>query len=120
MTLDFVEQMEALAPYGAGNPTPVLGAYDVRIASTIRRLGQQGQHAKFQVRQEATKLEVIAFQQADHVLSFAPETPLDIAFTPILNTWQGRYNVELQLRALRPHRPLTIPARDHKGAGEKN
>ena len=120
MTLDFVEQMEALAPYGAGNPTPVLGAYDVRIASTIRRLGQQGQHAKFQVRQEATKLEVIAFQQADHVLSFAPEAPLDIAFTPILNTWQGRYNVELQLRALRPHRPLTIPARDHKGAGEKN
>jgi hypothetical protein len=47
---------------------------------------------------------VIAFQQADHVQSFAPQTPLDIAFTPLVNTWQGRYNVELQLRALRPHR----------------
>jgi single-stranded-DNA-specific exonuclease len=105
ITLGFIEQMEALAPYGAGNPTPVLGAYNVRIASTIRCLGQQGQHAKFQVRQGSTKLEVIAFQQADHVQSFAPETPLDIAFTPLLNTWQGRYNVELQLRALRPHHP---------------
>jgi single-stranded-DNA-specific exonuclease len=105
ITLDFVEQMEALAPYGAGNPTPVFGAYDVYIASTIRRLGEKGQHAKFQVRQETTKLEVIAFQQADHVQAFAPQTPLDIAFTPLVNTWQGRYNVELQLRALRPHRP---------------
>ena len=103
ITLDFVEQMEALAPYGAGNPTPVLGAYDVHIASTIRRLGEKGQHAKFQVRQETIKLEVIAFQQADLVQSFAPETPLDIAFTPLINTWQGHYNVELQLRALRPH-----------------
>ena len=106
ITLDFVEQLEALAPYGAGNPTPVLGAYDVRIASTVRRLGEEGQHAKFQVRQESAKLEVIAFQQADLVQSFAPETPLDIAFTPLLNTWQGRYNVELQLRALRLHRQL--------------
>ena len=104
ITLDFVEQLEALAPYGAGNPTPVLGAYDVRIASTIRRLGQEGQHAKFQVRQADAKLEVIAFQQADLVQSFATETPLDIAFTPLINTWQGRYNVELQLRALRSHR----------------
>jgi single-stranded-DNA-specific exonuclease len=104
ITLDFVEQMEALAPYGAGNPTPVFGAYDVYIASTIRRLGEKGQHAKFQVRQETTKLEVIAFQQADHVQAFAPQTPLNIAFTPLVNTWQGRYNVELQLRALRPHR----------------
>ncbi|ETW99760.1 MAG: hypothetical protein ETSY1_13760 [Candidatus Entotheonella factor] len=124
ITLGFIEQMEALAPYGAGNPTPVLGAYDVRIASTIRRLGQQGQHAKFQVRQETTKLEVIAFQQADHVQSFAPDMSLDIAFTPILNTWQGRYSVELQLRALRPHRSQPGPMGNHKGgeikAGEKN
>jgi len=105
ITLDFVEQMEALAPYGAGNPTPVLGAFGVYLASTIRRLGEKGQHAKFQVRQETTKLEVIAFQLADHVQSVAPQTPLDIAFTPLVNAWQGRYSVELQLRALRPHRP---------------
>ncbi len=109
ISLGFVEQMEALAPYGAGNPTPVIGAYDVRIASSIRRLGQQGQHAKFQVEQATTKLEVIAFQQADHVQSFAPEMSLDIAFTPILNTWQGRYKVELQLHALRPHHSSAPP-----------
>jgi single-stranded-DNA-specific exonuclease len=103
MTLDFVAQIDALAPYGAGNPTPLLGAYDVRIASAIRRLGPQGQHAKFRVRQDNIQLEVIAFQQAEHVQSFAPATPLDMAFTPLLNAWQGRYHVELQLRALRPH-----------------
>jgi single-stranded-DNA-specific exonuclease len=107
ISIDFVEQIAALAPYGAGNPMPVLGAYNVCIASTIRRLGAKGQHAKFQVQQEASKLEVIAFQQADHVQELAPEMPLDIAFTPLLNTWQGRYHVELQLHALRPHHPCS-------------
>ncbi len=120
MTLDFVENTQALAPYGAGNPTPVLGAYNVRIASAVRRMGQQGQHAKFQVRQDTTKLEVIAFQQAEHVQTFAPATPLDIAFTPILNTWRDRYDVELQLRALRPHQPISAPASASGHIGEKN
>ncbi len=120
MTHDFVEQIAALAPYGAGNPTPLLGAYNVRLASAVRRMGQQGQHAKFQVEQDATKREVIAFQQAEHVQSFDPETPLDIAFTPILNTWRGRYDVELQLRALRPHLEATAAAGASRWVGEKN
>ncbi len=120
MTHDFVEQIEALAPYGAGNPTPLLGAYNVRMASSIRRMGQEGQHAKFQVMQETTKLEVIAFQQAEHVQTLDPEAPLDIAFTPILNTWRGRYDVELQLRALRPHRPVAATASASRYTGEKN
>jgi hypothetical protein len=48
---------------------------------------------------------VIAFGQAERICAFPPDQLLDIAFTPTLNTWRGRYHVELQLRTARPHTP---------------
>jgi single-stranded-DNA-specific exonuclease len=110
ITASLVDQLAVFAPHGAGNPAPLLGAYGVRITSPIRQMGQKGEHARFQVSQTATRIDVIAFGQAERLRAFPPDQPLDIAFTPILNTWRGRYNVELQLRAARPHTP---------GSGEK-
>jgi hypothetical protein len=53
--------------------------------------------------QNGTTLEVVAFQQADRVQALPPDARLDIAFTPTLNTWGGRSQVELHLRSLRLH-----------------
>jgi hypothetical protein len=39
----------------------------------------------------------------EQVLSLAPQGLLDIAFTPAFNTWQGRSDIELHVRALRLH-----------------
>jgi single-stranded-DNA-specific exonuclease len=103
VTPALVEQLAAFAPYGAGNPAPLLGAQDVQRASAIRSFGPQGQHARFRVAQNGTTLEVVAFQQAERVQALPPEARLDIAFTPTLNTWGGRSQVELHLRALRLH-----------------
>jgi single-stranded-DNA-specific exonuclease len=103
MTHAFIEQLGALAPHGAGNPLPLFSAHGVRMASPLRRLGQQGQHAKFRVSQNGISLDVIAFQQAKHISTLPPDALFDIAFTPTLNTWQGRCDVQLQLRAIRPH-----------------
>jgi single-stranded-DNA-specific exonuclease len=103
VTPGLVEQLAAFAPYGAGNPAPLLGVQDVRRTSTMRSFGQQGQHARFRVVQNGTTLEVVAFQQADRVQALPPDARLDIAFTPTLNTWGGRSQVELHLRSLRLH-----------------
>jgi single-stranded-DNA-specific exonuclease len=98
-----VEQLAGFAPHGAGNPAPLLCAQGVQLAAPPRRLGQQGQHARVRLAQNGTTLEAIAFHMAERVVSLASAGILDIAFTPTINTWQGRYDVELQLRALRPH-----------------
>ncbi|MDH3602209.1 MAG: single-stranded-DNA-specific exonuclease RecJ, partial [Candidatus Tectomicrobia bacterium] len=111
ITTSFIEQLAVFAPHGAGNPAPLLSAYGVHISSPIRPMGQKGEHARFQVSHLDTSIDVIAFGQAERIRAFPPDQPLDIAFTPILNTWRGRYNVELQLRAARLHTPVS---------GEKN
>ena len=81
--------------------------------SPIRRLGQEGQHARFRVEQDGAALEVIAFQRGDQVARAATDGgALDIAFTPVINTWRERRTLELHLRDLRPHdpaAPLTRP-----------
>ena len=105
ITTSFIEQLVVFAPHGAGNPAPLLGAYGVHITSPIRQMGKKGEHARFQVSQTNTTIDVIAFGQAERICALPPEQPLDIAFTPSLNTWRGRDNIELQLRAARPQTP---------------
>jgi hypothetical protein len=58
--------------------------------------------------QNGTLIDVIAFNMTEQMHFFANAGLLDIAFTPALNTWQGRNTVELQLRALRPHEPYSL------------
>ena len=106
ITEKLVNELTALAPQGSGNPAPVFAAYGVRRASPIRRLGQEGQHARFRVEQDDVSREAIAFQQGDHVAEVAAGGgEFDIAFTPVINTWRDRRTLELQLRDLRPHLP---------------
>jgi single-stranded-DNA-specific exonuclease len=102
VTLSLVERMAHFAPHGPGNPTPAFCARAVQIVSSPRRLGQHNQHIRFQATQHGVTLSVIAFNMADQVLSLADALAVDIAFTLTINTWQGRYEVELQLRAIRP------------------
>jgi single-stranded-DNA-specific exonuclease len=112
ITPTLLEQLANLAPHGAHNPTPLFGAQQVQIVPPLRSLGQQGQHVRCRMAQNGTIIDVIAFNMAEQVRSFAKADLLDIAFTPTLNTWQGRHTVELQLRALRSHEPYP--------AGEKH
>jgi len=105
VTPALVADLERCAPHGAGNPLPLLCAQAVHIASPIRLLGQQGQHARFRVAQEGTTLDVVAFHQAEQVMALPPGAVVDIAFTPTINTWRDQHTLELHLRALRPHAP---------------
>ncbi|MFS8665911.1 MAG: single-stranded-DNA-specific exonuclease RecJ, partial [Limnochordales bacterium] len=97
-----VRELEALAPFGAGNPTPVLAARGVRVLGA-RTVGADGQHLKLSLRCPATGQvqEAIAFG-AGHLLDLAaPGSQLDVAFTPQLNEGFGKTRVDLLVRSLR-------------------
>lgn len=101
-----VNQLASLEPHGPGNPMPLLAACGVSITSPIRRLGQEGQHARFSVDQDGRSLPVIGFRLADRVAEASSRGgKLDIAFVPAVNTWGNQHTLELQLRDVRPHTP---------------
>jgi len=93
-----VEQIEQLAPFGNGNPRPILCASGVTLADSPRRMGSGERHLAVRVRQHGVTVRGVAFGQgeaADELASLA--APLDLAFRPVINDFNGRRSVEMHL-----------------------
>jgi single-stranded-DNA-specific exonuclease len=95
-----VEWIEALEPYGIGNPRPLLLASDLRLAAPPKVCGQKQNHVQLRLAQGHTTLKAIAFGMADRLGRLEPGTPCSAAFTPSINEWQGRREVQLELKDL--------------------
>lgn len=98
LTLRTVEQIEQMAPFGAGNPRPVLCASGVELAEPPRRMGGGERHFSGRLSQHGVTLRSVAFGQGEWVDQLGERTlPLDIAYRPVINDFRGRRSVELHL-----------------------
>jgi single-stranded-DNA-specific exonuclease len=98
MTLDTLRQIEQLAPFGNGNPRPVLCASGVNLAGPPRRMGGGDRHLSLRVRQHGRTLRAVAFGQGEAADELAQvDGALDIAYRPVINEFNGRRSVEMHL-----------------------
>jgi single-stranded-DNA-specific exonuclease len=99
VTESLAGQLERLAPFGAGNPEPVLAVRGVR-AVTTRVLGD-GLHLKLGVTDGTAYAEAIGFRLGDasELLAFT-QAELDLAFTVALDRWNDKPRVQLVVRDL--------------------
>lgn len=92
-----VEELAALAPFGAGNPEPLFLFRQLR-AQQVTTVGER--HLRFTARQGGISLPCIAFGMVERA-SELTET-FDLLATPQLNQWQGRTQLQLRVRDMRP------------------
>lgn len=93
-----VEQLERLSPFGQGNPQPLLCASDVTLEEAPRRIGGGGRHLSLRVVQHGVRMRAVYFGGGDDEEKLASlKGPISIAFRPVINEFNGRRNVELQL-----------------------
>ena len=106
LTRQIVEQIDLLGPFGQGNPRPLMCATGAKLATPPKRIGGGERHLAIHLEHHGVKIRGVAFGRGDWAeeLENAPG-PLDIAFHPIINTFRGRSNVELQLVAWKPSQP---------------
>lgn len=93
-----IADLERLAPFGAGNPSPLLACQDVRVAGVPRRMGGAGKHISFYASQGGASLRAVGFgmgEWAEKLL--ASGESIAIAFTPRMNRYGGQKSVELHL-----------------------
>jgi single-stranded-DNA-specific exonuclease len=89
VTTLFARDVEGLAPFGVGNPTPVFAASDVRVVQCVRR-GQDSSHLSLTLRGEGGRaMNAMWFRKGELEAQLRPGTVVDIAFTVELRHWQG-------------------------------
>jgi single-stranded-DNA-specific exonuclease len=102
MTDGLVNDLQRLGPFGQGNRRPLLCLRSVSLAGPPRRVGKTGDHLQFHVRQGEVWMKCIAFGAGDWTDRLTTGMSLDLAAEPQLNSYNGRTNVELQVKDLRP------------------
>lgn len=92
-------ELHRLAPFGAGNPEPVLGARGLVAVST--RVMGDGLHLRMGVTDGTAYAEAVGFRLGDasEVLAFT-RARMDLAFTIALDRWDDRERVQLVVRDL--------------------
>jgi single-stranded-DNA-specific exonuclease len=111
LTVQTVQQIERLAPFGHGNMRPVLCASDVQLAEPPKRIGDGGRHVSLRFRQHQIAVRGVAFGQGDWADELAGHGgPLDIAYRPVINHFRGRSSVELQLADWKPAGSTSLPS----------
>src|SRR5208337_1001189 len=93
------EALETLAPFGCGNPTPVLAARDLRLLLGPRIL--QEKHLKLRVACGPRSFDAIGWRMAERGATIAPGQSLDMAFTLDENVFQDVRRLQLVVSEIR-------------------
>ena len=97
-TESLVRDLGRLGPFGPANRKPLLCLRNVEVSLSPRVVGKQGNHLQMVVRQGERTLKCIAFDHADLKDRLSAGTRIDLAVEPVLNEFNGRRAVELQVK----------------------
>lgn len=92
ISLDLVEHLSQLEPFGASNPCPVFALKNLSITDK-KTMGSDNSHLKLTVAQGADNLSAIWWKHGNTVLSKGDN--LDLAFHPQINEYNGNVSVQL-------------------------
>ncbi len=98
LTLQAIEQVELLAPFGHGNPRPLMCASDVELSEPPKRIGSGQRHLSLRVSQHGVQMRGVAFGGGDWADALNEVGgPIHVVFRPTINEYKGRRSVELQV-----------------------
>ncbi|SFD62839.1 exonuclease RecJ [Bacillus sp. OV194] len=99
VSIETIEQMNKLAPFGVSNPTPRVLIPDVRI-SEIKKIGSQSNHLKIQFSDGKSKLDAIGFHKGPLMDELSYHSPLSAVGELSINEWNGFRKPQLMLSDL--------------------
>lgn len=103
---DLVGALQALAPFGEGNPEPRFLIHGVRVVR-FDKVGSNGAHLRVTVADEEGKAhKMIGFRCGDWCERLAAGDLIDVVVEIGVNEWNGNREIELKITDLRFH-PVT-------------
>ncbi|MFC0212553.1 single-stranded-DNA-specific exonuclease RecJ [Paenibacillus chartarius] len=122
VTVPFIEQLNQLAPFGMGNPTPRFLFTNLRMEEQ-RLIGRDKQHLKLAVAQDqdgtgpsSAVVDAVGFGKGALLAAMSPTAKLDALAEVSINEWNGKRKPQLLLQDIRiPH----IQVFDWRGRGQR-
>lgn len=107
LTMQAVEQLDCLRPFGNGNPVPLLALCDCQLADAPQIVG--GRHLKVRLRQpqssNGSTMTALWFScpgvREELAERLREADCFDVAGSPMINEWNGRRSVELNIKDIR-------------------
>ena len=88
LSLDFIEELKTLEPFGPGNEEPIFRLQNVNILET-RRMGSEGQHLRLDIRDKSGKIfKLITFYAPEQWLTLTPEDRI----APLIKLTENDFN----------------------------
>lgn len=97
---ELISQIGRLAPFGSGNPEPVLCVRNINVTSQSV-VGNN--HLWMRLTGDGISYNSIWFNKG-HLIDYLSGSALDIAFTPHINNWNGAYDIQLKMK------DISVPA----------
>ena len=94
LSLDFMNELEILQPFGNGNPEPLFLLSDMMI-EFVDRMGRDGEHLKLTVRDGVSnRIRLVAFSAPEEWLRLSSGQTVSVLIQPMVNKWNGVSEVE--------------------------
>ena len=101
---DLLQRLGHLAPFGSGNPTPVLMVRAVTLERPAR-VGNDGGHLRFHLVGDGQRVPAIAFRMGRRLQEARASELTDVALEIAENNWNGRREVQARILDFRPTEP---------------
>jgi single-stranded-DNA-specific exonuclease len=99
-SFDLIDQIALLEPFGHGNPEPLWASFGLHVVDA-RSMGNEQQHLKLRVRDDAGRFgEVVAWRQGHRLAEFMGRVRVDIAYTLEVNEWNNRQRIQMNAKHL--------------------
>ena len=109
VTLETVQELERLAPFGIGNPAPAFLMEGLTLTS-CRAVGTQGKHLKCTLSRDKVSRDGIAFGMGQRQAGLPPT--VDAVVRINLNVFQGRVTAQCQVSAIKAGKEAFVPDDD--------
>lgn len=104
LTLQAIEELQQLEPFGEDNSAPLLTLYNLRLQGLPNLMGKEKNHLKLFVTDGGQTLEAVGWGMSDYFIALKSKNiRLDMAFKPEINEWNNTRRIQLKIDDLHLH-----------------
>ncbi|GIX06314.1 MAG: hypothetical protein KatS3mg115_0717 [Candidatus Poribacteria bacterium] len=110
LSVEALEELSLLEPFGEGNPSPTIGVRNLRLLEGPRLMGAANEHLSAWLTDGRIQVRAVHWQGAEHLTVLQlPEAEIGVAGRPRINEYNDRRSVEIVVS----HWEITpVPHRD--------